>query len=537
MDHFSWDIQRRCNRIHKRHPPARVIFATGMNKNSLGADPEQRNITRPAQEIWAPQQALCSTMAGRVNGGLHQMNGKNVQVAILTMPSNIDDACVINRTFVECHGFTSVTSHVVRSQQRRVAGGGAGNGGPNALDRFEVPDEQTCAGIKMANYNIVRNATCTPAVGTLVFPNTVVIPKTSPQIAGRKGQTEKKGGGGSGGKAARLTRRCSSEVWRGAPSFVQQTSRSINGEGLAVVRVELTQLQVPETGDKFASLHAQKSVIGDTLNPEDMPYTEHGIRPDFIVNPFCMPSRMTIGQLEEMFWGRYVLLGGAPRCADATAFRATDVTDEGVRRLFTEHGFSVDGTQVMYNPVTGAQYEVLIALGPVFFTKQRHIASAKINTRADEGPIDPITHQPPEGKKRGGGHRFGGMEIDVMVSHGASATLHSRIPRSSDFAANVPVCKTCRSFAFENSHTRLLHCIVCGHGRDVYYVASHRAFKVLSSEIMATGVQPGLEIEPILKTSSSSSSSSTSSSSSSSSKHERSDAPLSLFAHRKSKHR
>jgi len=314
------------------------------------------------------------------------------------------------------------------------------------------------------------------------------------------------GGGGATGRRPRrptpladqLAKRDASEVWRGAPSYVQQVLRTTNADGLAQIRVELSQVRVPEIGDKFASLHAQKSVIGDILSPEDMPYTEDGTRPDIIINPFCLPSRMTIGQLEEMFWGRALLLGADRRQhGDATAFRATNVSDAGIQRLFAEYGYSGDGTQLFYNPVTGAQLEARGATGPVYMTKQRHMAADKLNTRGDSGPVEPITGQPVEGRRRCGGQRFGSMEIDAMVVHGASAALYSRIPRSSDYLPHTPVCQRCRAFAHEDARTKKLHCTTCGHGHHVYYVATHRAFKVLSAETTSIGVRPGLVISPI----------------------------------------
>jgi DNA-directed RNA polymerase beta subunit len=529
-------------------PAVRVIFATGMNRNALGVDPEQRSLQKAHQEIWAPQRALCATAAGRVHGGVNQLNGRNLRVAILTMPSNIDDACTANRAWIETHGYTSVTAHLIKSQQRKGSGqrsiptGGGGSsssssassassassgGGGGAAgssgngDRFEMPDERTCAGIKMADYSYVDNAQCAPAIDTLFMPNTVAIPKTAPQVqaaaswgggggaGGAAGGGAKKsrsgvggGSGDSGGSSAnnktpladRLTRRCASEVWRGPPAFVAHTSRSVSSDGLVTMRVELVQVRVPEIGDKLASLHAQKSVIGDVLEPEDMPYDDDGLRPDLVISPFCMPSRMTIGQLEEMVLGRALLLGAEPRTSDSTAFRDTTVDSESTRRLFKRHGYREDGRRVMYDPRTGERMEALVMVGPTFYTKQRHIAQDKINTRSDTGPVDPITGQPVEGKRRNGGQRFGNMEVDAMVAHGASAVLHSRIPRSSDYLASAPVCMRCRTLlsAYEDARTRRLHCTACGHGRNVYYVATHRAFRVLFTETMTTGVKPGL---------------------------------------------
>src|SRR5262249_39043279 len=157
-----------------------------------------------------------------------------------------------------------------------------------------------------------------------------------------------------------------------------------------------------------------------------------------------IPSRMTIGHLIEALLGKVSALTGDE--GDATPF--TDVTVEAISDALAACGYQQRGLEVMYCGHTGRKLAAQIFIGPTYYQRLKHMVDDKIHARA-RGPLQILTRQPVEGRSRDGGLRFGEMERDCMISHGAAAFLKERLCDISD-CYRVFVCDLCGLFAIAN---------------------------------------------------------------------------------------
>ncbi len=198
---------------------------------------------------------------------------------------------------------------------------------------------------------------------------------------------------------------------------MDQVLLTTNDQGLRFVKVRIRSVRTPQIGDKFSSRHGQKGTCGMTYTQEDMPFTAEGISPDIIVNPHAIPSRMTIGHLVECLMGKVAALQGME--GDATPF--TDVTVENISNMLHELGYQRRGNEVCYNGHTGRQMGAMLFLGPTYYQRLKHTVDDKIHSRG-RGPTQMLTRQPMEGRSRDGGLRFGEMERDCIISHGACSS-------------------------------------------------------------------------------------------------------------------
>lgn len=190
--------------------------------------------------------------------------------------------------------------------------------------------------------------------------------------------------------------------------------------------LQVRSIRIPQVGDKFASRHGQKGTIGITYTQEDMPFTAEGIVPDLIINPHAIPSRMTIGHLVEALMSKVAACLGKE--GDATPF--TSVTVDNISNTLHRCGYQSRGWEVMYNGHTGQRLQAQIFLNPTYYQRLKHMVDDKIHSRG-RGPVQVLTRQPVEGRARDGGLRFGEMERDCIISHGAASFLKvGALPRN-----------------------------------------------------------------------------------------------------------
>ena len=233
-----------------------------------------------------------------------------------------------------------------------------------------------------------------------------------------------------------------------------------------------------------SSRHGQKGTIGNIINEEDMPFTAEGVKPDIIINPHAIPSRMTIGQLKETLLGKVLVQLGL--FGDGTSFEDLDIKD--ICKELQKNGYESNGNEVLYNGLTGEQIDSNIFIGPAFYQRLKHMVNDKQHSRSI-GPMVNLTRQPAEGRSRDGGLRFGEMERDAMVAHGASRFTKGRLYDASD-AFKVNVCKKCGLIAAYNDKMHIHYCKTCENRTDFNLVHIPYSCKLLFQELMTMNIAP-----------------------------------------------
>jgi DNA-directed RNA polymerase II subunit RPB2 len=267
-------------------------------------------------------------------------------------------------------------------------------------------------------------------------------------------------------------------------SYIDKNYIGRNGDGYNFCKVRIRTLRRPNIGDKFSSRHGQKGTIGNILEEEDIPFTKDGLRPDLIINPHAIPSRMTIAQIKETLLGKLLLELGL--FGDGTSFGELNMNT--LFKELNKCGYESKGNEILYDGKTGGQIETSIFMGPVYYQRLKHMVNDKQHSRCI-GPMVNLTRQPAEGRSRDGGLRFGEMERDCMISHGASRFTRERMYDVSD-KYSVHVCKKCGLIAIFNDKKHIHLCKNCDNRTEFSYVEIPFSCKLLFQELISMNIVP-----------------------------------------------
>lgn len=451
---------------HNQSP--RNCYQSAMGKQAIGIPISNHNdrIDSYSHVLWYPQKPLVATQMTKNIGYDALPSGENAIVAIACYTGyNQEDSVIMNQSSIDRGLFRTYFYRTYKDEQKQS--------GNFAKESFEKPEKSTTVAMKFGEYSgIDKDGFASP--GTLLENEAVVIGKTlGMQTPSALGHTKKD---------------ISTTIKHNENGYVDKVILTTNEQGLNLVKTQVRSMRVPMVGDKFASRHAQKGTIGMTYRQEDMPFTSDGINPDIIVNPHAMPSRMTIAQLIECIMGKVCSIKG--EYGDATPF--SDLDPEDIANELGSLGFQKYGFETMYNGMTGEKMEAKIFIGPTYYQRLKHMVNDKIHSRS-RGPIQILTRQPVEGRSRDGGLRFGEMERDAIISHGASSFLKERLFDHSD-AYNLPVCKTCGMMATIDYSTGVGTCQICKNDRDVVNTQIPYACKLLFQELMSMSIVPKIII-------------------------------------------
>lgn len=292
---------------------------------------------------------------------------------------------------------------------------------------------------------------------------------------------------------------------KGQLGYVDKTYLTEEVEGKRIAKVRIREQRIPAVGDKFCSRCGQKGTIGAIVRERDMPFTKDGLRPDIIINPHAIPSRMTIGQLVETIMTKLGLTLGCSM--DSTPYTTDKSKIEKVGTMLTQYGMHSSGNDVLYNGMTGEQIEHSIFIGPTYYLRLKHMTKDKINHRAG-GARTLLTRQTNHGRANDGGLRIGEMERDGIIGHGCTFFLKDSMMNRGD-KYQMAICNHSGTMAIYDKQTNhfyspildgpiefdmegkeVIHSkTVSKYGKDFTIVEVPYCFKLLIHELSSMNVQ------------------------------------------------
>lgn len=394
--------------------------------------------------------------------------GQNLMVAIMTYEGyNIEDALVFNKGSLNRGVGRSFYFRPYSAVEMNYAGG--------LKDEIAIP-EKDATGYKMESaYRFLEK-------DGIVYPEAninegeVLIGKMSPPKFLSEAREI----------SVKTKKESSVTIRQEEKGIVESVFLTEDSEGNKIVEIKTRDQRIPELGDKYATPHGQKGVIGMIVPEEDVPFTASGVRPDIMFNPHGLPSRMSVGYLLELLAGKVGCIKG--EIIDGTAF--SGVSKKDLTGQLKDLGFRYDGKETMYNGITGQKMTAKIFIGNIYYLKLKYMVANKLHGRAS-GKVALLTRQPIEGRARGGALRLGEMEQQALVAHGASLLLKERYDSDK---VTLPICSQCGAIAIDDNIRHKITCPLCN-SEDVEFVEISYAFKLLLEELQGLHIRTFFELK------------------------------------------
>lgn len=449
----------------------RNMYQVTMIKQSA-TEPHLEQRPKKAMHLWYPQRSAVVSKPADLVLGQDSSGGMYVNCLVMPFPKGQEDSLIINKrskelglfrtaiiqTFKECEGYHGTEEESIEPAKE--------NGSRRKRANVDFLDRD----------GIVRT-------GAKIPPGTRLVNKTV-EVANPVG-----------GKAAKLKHDRSLDYRGTGDVSVTEVivTPSTAKPGLKRVLVVTQSTHEPEEGDKYASRHGQKGVLGEIRAHEDMPYDLNGETPDIIVNSLAFPSRMTLGHIFEKVLGEIAALLGEEQ--EGSMFTHRNMPLEDLIKHFGKK-------RVMMDPMTGRMMEEPVFMGRLMYQRLKQVAEDKIHARDDKGPNQSLTRQPVEGRSREGGFRMGEMEVNAVACHGASATMQERMLFCADKYV-VDVCNTCGAPAEPKAPPGVLNplhhkpfCRGCWSHDNIVKACMPYAAKLLWQELGGCHIDMKLTIEP-----------------------------------------
>jgi DNA-directed RNA polymerase II subunit RPB2 len=463
---------------HNQAP--RNTYQCAMGKQAMGiyATNYDRRMDKTSYVLTYPSRPLVDTRLMNMIKLNKIPSGTQIHVAIMSHTGyNQEDSVLINKGAIDRGLFSATIYHTEKDEDKNII-------------RDEIirckPNPSKTKGVKFGNYEKLNSQGFIPE-NTLVENRDVIIAKIVPIKENRNDPTKT------------IKYEDQSKSFRTTEeTYVDKNYTGRNGDGYNFAKVRIRTHRKPVLGDKVSSRHGQKGTVGNIIPECDMPFTKDGMRPDIIINPHAIPSRMTIGQLKETLLGKVLLEVGL--FGDGTSFGNLDI--KTIASELQKLGYESYGNEVLYDGLTGVQMETDIFIGPVFYQRLKHMVNDKQHSRSI-GPMVNLTRQPAEGRSRDGGFRIGEMERDVMLSHGISRFCKERLFDVSD-KYSVHICKRCgmiasfndgKKRAFTQDNFTIHHCKTCDNTTDFALVDIPYAYKLMQQELQTINVVPRIIVE------------------------------------------